>query len=264
MIIDGRAIAKRVYAEVKNEVSHLPNAPHITVFTCAPNFETQKYLQLKKRKAQEVGIGVSIVELPETLTTDEVLQSVQHACLQTDGIIVQLPLPDHIDTDAVLATIPAQYDIDGMHYDGTPETIISPVAAAVATIAEQKDILFATQQVVVVGYGRLVGKPVALWAKGQGAQVTILTKDSENIEEVIATADILVLGAGSAHMVIPEMIKEGVVIFDAATSEARGELVGDAHPNCAAKASFLTPVPGGIGPVTVAMLLKNLVTQVSH
>lgn len=262
MIVDGKAIAKGVYAELKNEVSHLSHVPHLTVFTCAPNFETRKYLNLKKRKAHEVGLGVSIVELPDTLTTEDVVQSVQHACMQTDGIIVQLPLPTHIDTDAVLAAIPISYDVDGMHYDGTENTIVSPVVAAIAKITQEHDVLFAAAQVVVVGQGRLVGKPAAVWAAQQGATVTVLTKESADAATVIANADILILGAGSAHMITPEMIKEGVVIFDAATSEDGGELAGDAHPDCVQKASLMTPVPGGIGPITIAMLLRNVVTRI--
>lgn len=263
MIVDGKAIARTAYAELKNQASHLTQVPHLTVFTCAPNFETQKYLQLKKKKALEVGVGVNIVELPDTLTTAEVVQSVQHACMQTDGIIVQLPLPAHIDTDAVLAAIPASYDVDGMHYDGTPETIVSPVAAAIAKIAHQHDVLFAAREVVVLGHGRLVGKPAALWAMRQGAKVTVLTKESSDITVAIAKADILILGAGNAHMITPDMIKEGVVIFDAATSEDGGELAGDAHPDCAQKASLMTPVPGGIGPITIAMLLQNVIARIT-
>tara|TARA_B100000745_G_scaffold289342_1_gene227373 strand:- start:338 stop:1138 length:801 start_codon:yes stop_codon:yes gene_type:complete len=264
MIVDGKAIAKRVYAELKNEVSHLTQVPHLTVFTCAPNFETKKYLQLKKQKAQEIGLGVSIVELPETLTTQEVVQSVQHACMQTDGIIVQLPLPEHIDTDIVLAAIPASYDVDGMNYDGTAHTVVSPVVAAIDEISRVHDVLFVGRNVVVLGHGRLVGKPAALWAQQQGAKVTVLTKESEDIEVHIAAADILILGAGVPHMVTSDMVKEGAIIFDAATSEDGGELAGDACPDCVQKASLLTPVPGGIGPITVAMLLRNVVERVSH
>ena len=264
MIIDGRKMATHLYAELKNEVSHLSQVPHLTVFTCAPNFETQKYLGLKKKKAEEVGIGINIIELPDSLTTDEMVQSVQHATMQTDGIIVQLPLPTHVDTDAVLAAIPQSYDVDGMHYDGTSETMLSPVVAAIAHMAHEHDILLAGQHVVVVGYGRLVGKPAAQWATGQGATVTVLTAESENSEEVIAQADVLILGAGNTHMITPEMVKEGVVIFDAATSEDGGELTGDAHPDCAQKASFITPVPGGIGPITIAMLLSNVASRIGH
>jgi len=263
MIIDGRKIAQDIYKEVANKVTHLSQAPHLTVFTCAPNFSTQKYLDLKKKKATEVGIGISIIELPDTLTTQEMVQSVQHACMQTDGIIVQLPLPEHIDTDVVLAAIPKKYDVDGMHYDGTPDTFMSPVVGAIAEITQRYDVLFATQKVVVVGHGKLVGAPMALWAKGQGAQVTVLTAESEDTAEIIARADILVLGAGVPALIKPEMIKEGVIIFDAGASEDGGEIAGDAHPDCAQKASLFTPVPKGIGPITIAVLLQNVVDTIT-
>jgi len=259
MIVDGKHIANDIYRQIANEVTHLKHAPHMTVFTCAPNFETQKYLGLKKRKALEVGIGVNIIELPDTLTTAEVVQSVQHACMQTDAIIVQLPLPEHIDTKEVLAAIPSAYDVDGMHYDGTPKTYMSPVVSAIEEIAQRHDVLFASQKVVVVGEGALVGKPAAVWSRKQGGQVVVLTRESQNITQEISAADILILGAGVPGLVQPEMLKEGVIIFDAGTSEDGGELKGDAHPDCSKKASLLTPVPGGIGPITIAMLLRNVI-----
>lgn len=261
MIIDGRAIAQDIYRELQNSVTHMDVAPHLTVFTCAPNFETQKYLALKKRKATEIGIGINIIELPEVLTTQEVVQSVQHACMQTDGIIVQLPLPAHIDTDAVLAAIPSKYDVDGMHYDGTSVSFMSPVVGAISEITHRHDVLFAAQKVVVVGHGKLVGAPATLWARSQGAQVIVLTADSsdEDSKTAIATADILILGAGVPSLVKADMIKEGVIIFDAGTSEDGGELKGDAHRDCIEKASLITPVPGGIGPITIAALLRNVV-----
>lgn len=266
MIIDGKAIAKDIYREIANQVTHAPQTPHLTVFTCSPNFETQKYLHLKKRKAAEVGIDVNIIELPETLTTHEVVLSVAHACMQTDGIIMQLPLPEHIDTEAVLDAIPKKYDVDGMHYDGTADTFMSPVVAAIAEIAQRQDILFASQKVVVVGHGKLVGAPAAAWARNQGARVTVLTAQSkgEDSAEAYASADILILGAGVPGLVQPSMIKEGVIIFDAGTSEDSGELKGDAHPGCVKKASLMTPVPGGIGPITIAALLRNVVATVIH
>lgn len=261
MIVDGKAIAKDIYKETENRVTHVSQTPHLTVFTCAPNFETQKYLNLKKTKATEVGIGISIVELPEVLTTPEVVQSVQHACMQTDGIIVQLPLPEYIDTQAVLAAIPLKYDVDGMHYDGTSVSFMSPVVGAISEIAQRHDVLFASQKVVVVGHGKLVGAPAVLWARSQGAQVTVLTDEStdEDSTMAIASADILILGAGVPGLIKSEMIKEGVVIFDAGTSEEKGELKGDAHEDCVQKASLITPVPGGIGPITIAVLLRNVV-----
>ncbi len=263
MIVDGRKIAADIIRELQNEVTHLDVKPHMTVFTCAPNFETQKYLGIKTRKAKEVGIGINVIEFPENITTEEMITSVKHAFMQTDGVIVQLPLPTHVDTEAVLSCIPPSMDIDGVHYDGTNNGLIHPVAGAIAHIAEKNDVLLATQNVVVVGHGMLVGKPVAKWAQMQGAQVTIVTKETENTEEIIASADVLILGAGHPGLVKPDMIKEGVIVFDAGTSEEGGQLVGDAEPACAEKASLFTPVPGGIGPVTIAVLLRNVV-ELAH
>ncbi len=263
MIINGNAIAQEIYREVANEVSHLSHIPHLTVFTCAPNLATKKYLALKKKKATEVGIGISIIEFPDSLTTPEMMQSVRHACMQTDGIIVQLPLPTHIDTDKVLSAIPKKYDVDGMHYDGTESTFMSPVVGAVAEIAQRYDVLFRKKNVVVVGNGRLVGAPCALWAQKQGAYVQVLDKESKNSKKIIASADILILGAGSPALVTPDMIKDGVSIFDAGASEDGGEIIGDAHPDCATKASLFTPVPKGIGPITVAILLRNVVSTIT-
>jgi len=265
MIIDGRTIAKDIYAQTANEVSHLLHAPHMTVFTCAPDFATQKYLALKKKQACKVGVGVNIIELPDSLTTQEVVQSVQRACLQTDAIIVQLPLPEHIDTDIVLDAIPKKYDVDGMHYDGTANTFMSPVVAAIAEMAQRHDVLFAGQKVTIIGRGRLVGAPSVLWAQGQGAHVTVLDIDSteEESSHAVSTADILILGAGVPELITPDMVKDGVVIFDAGASEDGGELTGDAHVDCAKKASLITPVPGGIGPVTIAILLRNVVASIA-
>jgi methylenetetrahydrofolate dehydrogenase (NADP+) / methenyltetrahydrofolate cyclohydrolase len=259
MIVDGRTIAASIYKSLQNELTHSRGTPHLTIFTCAPNFETQKYLALKRKYAAQIGLGVSVIEFPASITTDELIQSINYAAMQTDAMIVQLPLPKQVDTDAVIKAIPVQYDADGMHYDGTGRTIISPVAGAVAAIAEYHDLLLAGQQAVVVGEGRLVGVPVAHYLRSVGAQVTIVNKETPDVELVLASADVLVLGAGVPHLLQPDMIKEGVIIFDAGTSEANGMLVGDAHPDCAHKASLFTPVPGGIGPLTIAILLRNVV-----
>lgn len=264
MIVDGRAIAAGLYQELKNEVTHLNTKPHFTAFTCAPNFETKKFLELKKRKAEEVGIGINVIEFPEDASVADMKQSLLHSLMQTDGVVIQLPFPKHILIDELLNEVPASYDMDGMHYDGRADTILPPVVGAIAEIARHHDILFATQKVVVVGHGRLVGKPAALWAQKQGAQVSILTYESTDIEQTVKDADILILGAGQPGLITPSMIKDGVVIFDAGASEAEGVLCGDAHPDCSKKASLMTPVPGGIGPVTVAVLLKNLVTLTMH
>lgn len=264
MIVDGRTIAGLIYKEIQNEVSHMRTKPHLTVFTCAPNFETQKYLLLKKRKALEVGVSVNVIEFPSTITTEEVITSVIHARMQTDGIVVQLPFPKHVNIDAVLQAIPKACDVDAVHYDGSDDVVLPPVVGAIKEVAVTHDVLFAAQDVVVVGNGRLVGAPASLWCQKQGAQVRIITKETKNSEGIIQSAHILILGAGKPGLITADMIADKSIIFDAGTSEDGGVLKGDAHPNCAAKASLFTPVPGGIGPITIAVLLRNLIILASR
>lgn len=264
MLVDGRAIAADIYRELKNEISHLDVKPHLTVFTCAPNFETQKFLALKRRKAVEVGIGINVVEFPESITTEEVIQSLRYQLMQTDGVVIQMPFPETVDIDAVIATVPNSCDVDCLHYDGTGREVLPPVVGAMAEIAERYDVLLAAQRAVVVGSGRLVGKPAAVWLQTQGAQVEIVTETTSNRQDIIQAADVLVLGVGKAHIITEQMIKPGAVVFDAGTSESSGELKGDADPKCANRARLFTPVPGGIGPITVAVLFRNLIRLVQR
>ncbi len=259
MIVNGTALAENVYAALARTVAQMERSPHLTVITCAPSFATEKYIGLKRRKAADVGIRVNVIELPETLTTSDMVAVVMRAAPHTDGIIVQLPLPAHIETDAVLAAIPPALDVDGMQYGMRGEGHLPPVVAAMEEIVVHERLSLIGASVVVVGHGRLVGQPAAVWAVAKGGVVTVLDKDSTNQAAAIAAADVLILGTGVAGLITPAMIKEGVVIFDAGTSEVGGELRGDADPGCAAKAALLTPVPGGIGPLTVAALLRNVV-----
>lgn len=263
MLVDGKEIASDIYREIKNVISHQKRSPHLTVFTCAPNFETQKYLALKKKKAAEAEILVNVIEFPLEITTDEVKQSIAHACMQTDGIIVQLPFPPHVAIDEVLSDIPAELDIDVLNYTGLDQEVLPPVVGAIKEIADRHQIFWENKEVAVIGQGRLVGKPATLWAKKMGAKVSVITEDTKDRDSILKAADIIISGAGRPGLIRPEVVKENVVIFDAGTSEDGGELKGDADPDCSKKALIFTPVPGGIGPVTVAVLLRNLVILAS-
>ncbi len=258
MIVDGKAIAHEILAGVKVEISSLNKPPHLTVFTCAPNFETQKFLALKQKRAAEVGIELTVVALDPQIITAEVIRIINETVPHTDGVVVQLPFPMTIDTVSVLKNIPHSHDVDALWYAGEETNVLPPVVGAIDAIATKYQIDWASKDVVVVGRGRLVGAPAALFAMGKGAHVTVLEKDTEDNEEKIKKADIVILGAGVPGLITSRMLKNGVVIFDAGTSEEGGMLVGDADPSVEAVASLVTPVPGGIGPITIAILLKNV------
>lgn len=258
MIIDGKAIARSILAEVAEAVTLLPRPPRLTVFTCAPNFETQKFLQLKQKRAAEVGIAVALVILDPQATTEMIIAAITMSVATTDGIVVQLPFPNQIDVAAILAAVPRTHDVDALRYEGEATEIYPPVVGAIDAIATAYNISFLDKTVVVVGQGRLVGMPAALYAAAKGGSVRVVLKDTPETPTLLATADILILGAGVAGLVTAAHLKSGVVVFDAGTSEEGGMLVGDAAPEVANVASLLTPVPGGIGPITIAILLKNL------
>ena len=256
MIIDGKAMAESMYGNLRTRVAGFSRAPHLTILTCVPHFETQKYLALKQKKAADVGIQVVVTELPESATTENFCSAVRDAISHTDSIIVQLPLPPHVDVAQVLKAVPPSHDADAL---GESPDVLSPVVGACREIIGRNGISPYEKQVTVVGNGRLVGLPVSQWFMEQGAHVSVVTKDTEDIAYYTKNADIIVCGAGVPGLITPEMIKEGVVILDAGTSEDGGVLKGDADPACAEKASLFTPVPGGIGPLTIAILLKNVV-----
>jgi methylenetetrahydrofolate dehydrogenase (NADP+)/methenyltetrahydrofolate cyclohydrolase len=229
------------------------------IITCNPNFETTKYLELKKRKALALGIEVEVCVVPEQATTEEVVSVVVAASVPGTGVVVQLPLPATIDREVVLRAIPVACDPDGFWYGQDPAACPSPVVVAIAEIARRYGVEWAGRQVVVMGAGRLVGQPAAYFARTQGAHVVVVTKDAEATPAVLASADILITGVGVPGLVTPAMVRPGVAIFDAGTSEDGGVLRGDVAPEVAAVASVFTPVPGGIGPITIAALLQNTV-----
>ncbi len=256
MIVDGRKIARQLLLEMSAEVQTLPYQPRLTVFTCAPNFETKKFLALKEKYAIAVGIAVTVVELPPAVTRTAVATAVREVLPTTDGIIIQFPFP-HIATSDLLTLIPPSHDVDVMQYSGWINDPLPPVVGAIATISTEHTVDWKDKSVVVVGNGRLVGQPVAQYAATMGGIVTILTKESFD-PTALALADIIVLGAGVPQLLRPGMVKSGVIVFDAGTSEEGGQLVGDADPAIAETATLFTPVPGGIGPLAVAILLKNV------
>lgn len=262
MIVDGKAVAKRIYDEVARDVAQLSRVPVMAAITCAPNFETQKYLELKKRKAEEVGVSLRVIELPETVTTDDVVACIKAVLPDVDGVVVQLPFPVHVDREVILSAVPVTKDPDGFSYGKERDACVPPVPLAIASIAEAYGFDFKGKQVVVLGQGRLVGAPTAGYLKSVGAHVIVLTEASTEVETTLRNAEVIVTGIGKSHFVTADMIQEGVVVFDAGTSEDGGVVVGDVHPDVARYASLFTPVPGGIGPVTVAVLLKNLVELV--
>ncbi len=242
MIVDGKNIAEEIIAALEEERKNFGHLS-LAVISEGEDAATESFIKIKSRVAARLHI-----EVKRFTPADFV-----HA-LACDGIIVQLPIPN---SEQWLSMIPAEKDVDAINESQT--IVRAPVAEAVSEIFVRNNVAARGKRAVVVGAGKLVGAPVAELLRDVGANVSVVTKNEGSLDDV-KEADIVVLGAGEPGLVQPHMLKEGVVLIDAGTSEAAGKLAGDAVPECAEVASVFTPVPGGIGPIAVAMIFKNLLT----
>lgn len=266
MIVAGKTIRDRIVAELTREVSSMSPRPSLAIFLPEhPDFATTSFVAIKKKIAAQIGIPIIEHTLGSEMTTEEVINEMECVAKDTTGIIVQFPTSPHLDAERIRNAIPLSHDVDAVseaavtRFEKGESSILPPVVGAIAEICREYQVVVQGKNVVVVGVGRLVGKPSAVWCKANGAHVTVSNRNPLNTE-AIQSADILILGAGIPSLITPEMVKEGVIIFDAGTSEAEGKLSGDADPSVASKCSLFTPVPGGIGPITVAFIFKNLIT----
>ena len=258
MLINGKALAENLLTDVTAAATAMSVPPHLTVFTCAPNFETQKFLALKQKQAARCGITLVLQRCEPNVTLGEITAAIEQVRATTDGIIIQFPFPEHLSTGDLIALIPRTHDVDAFFYDGLATDLLPPVVGAIDEISRAHLVVWTGKKVVIVGNGRLVGAPATVYAHHQGGEVTVITKDSPDQVAQLVAADILILGAGVPGLITVDNIKTGVIIFDAGTSEAGGMLVGDADQAVQSKAALVTPVPGGIGPLTIAVLLRNV------
>ena len=263
MIIDGRRIARRLLAQVRTEVEALGRTPLVRILVQQPSAATESYLRIKQEKAEETGMVLQLIRPENDATTDEVIAKI--ALGGADAIIVQLPIADAVDTVRVLNAIPVELDADVLSeaayerfLNNEEGALLPPVVGAIREILAEAGIELPGKRAVVVGGGRLVGQPAAAWLSAEGASVTTITREIGDLG-ALRDADIVITGAGSPGLILPEHLKQGVVLIDAGTSESGGAIVGDADPACAEVASFFTPVPGGVGPIAVACLMQNVV-----
>ena len=256
MIADGKHIAQILEEKLLGEFANAP-LKKVCFVLFGNDPASIQFIKIKTNIAEGLGIKVELVTGPQDIITDQALGLMDEVNKKDyDGIVVQLPLPKQLDVDAILNEIPQEKDIDVL---GASQKD-APVAKAVFEILNFYNISLAGKKILVIGNGRLVGKPVAKILADKGLEYDVIDKNTDELvsKEKIANADIIVSGAGIPHMIKSHMIKDGVVLIDAGTSEQSGKLVGDIDPACRDKAALITPVPGGVGPVTVVSLFANL------
>ncbi len=259
MIIDGKAIAEDIYKALATERARFVHTPKLGIVVVGANPVIESFVRIKARAAGRLNIEIVRIDLPAESATEFVANEVRRLANATNAIIVQLPMPKTIDTNTVLSAIPPEKDVDALNptIPDDKHPVFAPVALAVVELLQRSRVAIQGPRTLVVGAGRLVGAPSAALLKRLGANVSMFTLQGGSIHD-LKDADIIVLGAGNPGFIKPEHIKMGAVIIDAGASESQGRVVGDADPACATKASVFTPVPGGVGPVAVAMIFKNL------
>src|SRR6478672_2170346 len=264
--MEGPPLAARIRAEVAEEVKELGRLGLVTLQVGEDPASTI-YLRRKHEAAQEAGIESEDRKLPEQISEEELLGILAelNADDEVDGILVQLPLPDHLDEARVIREISPVKDVDGLHpfnagelYLGRPTLVPATPLGIMALLAEHR-IHLEGANAVVVGRSDIVGKPVAHLLLQSNATVTICHSRTSDLPRHTLEADVLVVAVGSAEFITADMIKQGSAVVDVGINRTENGLVGDVDPDAADHAAFLTPVPGGVGPMTIAMLLRNTV-----
>ncbi len=257
MIVDGKKIAKEIKAELGSELRARDLKLRLDVILVGENIASQKYVERKRIVGEEIGVEVIVHELMDNISQSDLEEEIKRLAddERVSGIIIQLPLPGQIDDRKILDLVPAHKDVDALSSEAQ---VLPPTVGAIREIFKRNNVDLANKKIVVIGQGKLVGRPTAIWLTQEGYNVSVVDSKTVGVDELLLSADIIISGAGNPGLITPNKIRNGVVIIDASTSESNGQLVGDADPACAEKCSLFTPVPGGVGPITVVMLFKNL------
>jgi len=273
-IIDGKGIAEVIRKEMKDEVALLTKegrAPGLAVILVGDDPASKTYVGSKERAARELGIYSKVIRREAGISQDELIGLIRelNEDRNIDGILVQLPLPAHIDEKAIIEAIDPGKDVDGFHPVNTGRLFNSQVDVprfepctplGIMELLEREGIEIEGKKAVVVGRSNIVGKPIACLLLEKNATVTICHSRTRELAKETAQADILVAAVGKPAFIDGSMVKEGVIAIDVGINRVDGKLVGDLDfPSVEKKSSYITPVPGGVGPMTIAMLMKNTI-----
>lgn len=272
-LLDGRKVANDLLAKVASRVSDLKkqthSTPHLVILCVGKNSASLSYIKQKRKACAETGVQSTQVDLPESSTTEEVISAIQkyNDDPTVHGILVQLPLPKQIDTPLVIRTLNPAKDVDGFHAYNIGKMFLSKdfeelapaTPKGVMLLLEAYTIDVRGKEVVVIGHSNIVGKPLSTMFLNRNATVTTCHIDTKDLVSHTKRADLIAIGVGKINLLTADMVKDGVIVIDIGINRtADGKLCGDVDfEGVSKKASFITPVPGGCGPMTVAALLEN-------
>lgn len=266
-ILDGKTLAKKITEDLKEKVSKLSKKPNLVAILVGENPASKLYVGMKEKKAKEIGITSTTINLPENTTQQDLILKIEELNnnKEVDAILVQLPLPKHISETEVLQKIAPSKDVDGFtienmgkitiglapnSYPCTPKGIIK--------LIENYGIEISGKNATIIGRSNIVGKPISLMLQKKNATITVCHSKTKDLKEKTLTADILISAVGSAHIIKKDMVKKGATVIDVGVSKIDGKIVGDIDfDNVSEIAEYITPNPGGVGPMTIAMLMEN-------
>ncbi len=268
-LIDGKALAAKVREEVAASVAELDHVGLATVLV-GDDPASHIYIDLKQKAAQQAGMEARDLKLPAETSEEELLATIAdlNGDDAVDGLLVQLPLPDHIDENRVIEAIAPEKDVDGIHpvnagrlYLGRP-TLVPGTPLGIMRMLDEYEIALEGARAVVVGRSAIVGKPMAHLLLQRNATVTICHSRTEDLQRHTLDADVLVAAVGRTHLIGADMVRAGATVIDVGMNRDEGsrKVLGDVDPSAMDEAAYMTPVPGGVGPMTIAMVLKNAVT----
>jgi methylenetetrahydrofolate dehydrogenase (NADP+)/methenyltetrahydrofolate cyclohydrolase len=267
-IIDGRGIARKILADLKVQVAALRFVPVFCDVLVGNNKPSAQYVNMKAKTAELIGIKFRRAEYAADILVQDLIGEIKSISLEPNmcGLIVQLPLPAGLPRQDILDAIAPKVDVDCMGYKNLEDfykgkaRFTPPTAAAIMAILDALLLDLSSKQILVVGQGELVGRPVTFLLKQKGLNVNIADINTKNTDELLKSADVIISATGKAGLITGKKIKNGAVIIDAGTSESKGGIVGDVNfESIKNVAGAISPVPGGVGPVTVAQLLTNVV-----
>lgn len=266
-ILDGKALSAKILESLASKVEKLEEKPYLVVILVGEDPASQQYVGMKEKKAVQIGMKSSIIRYPADIDEQTILDKIEELNddKEVTGILVQLPLPQHLDSVKIIQNIYPEKDVDGITSEniGRISLGLEPYAypctpKGILTLLDEYNIDVSGKHVVIVGRSNIVGKPLAQMMLNKNATVTICHSRTQNLSEITKTADIVVSAVGKCKIIRKEMIKSDAVIIDVGTSKIDGKTFGDVDfEDVFEKASFITPVPGGIGPMTIASLMEN-------
>lgn len=261
-ILDGKKIAGKILENLKKEIEKKRLKLKLAVVLIGESPVSKIFIKEKQKACEFVGIGFQWFKFSSKISSTKIKKEIEKIVRNPviSGIVIQLPLPKKLNSQKILNLISSQKDVDVLSDKTRPVSILPPVVCAVSCLLKEYKITIKDKNIVLIGAGKLVGRPLASWLSKEKANIVIVDKSTKNISSLTKKADIIISGVGKPNLITGKMVKKGAVVIDAGTSSEKGKSVGDVDfKSVSKKASYITPFPGGVGPLTVACLLENLV-----